>query len=519
MSAIVTDNFRIQNATNFVDSVTDVSNSYYVFLGLSNPQTVGFGRTDDWNDSPPSPIDNTSYLNHASDTMLFGKRVTSGNVRRLVRRVDWVQGERYEMYRHDYSAENLSAQSSSSRLYDSNYYIVNRDFKVYICIDNGSNGDNPKGNASQDEPTFTDLEPTKAGESGDGYIWKYLYTVSPADIVKFDTTDYISVPNEWDVSTDSQIKAIRENGDSDVNKNQIKKVYIEDGGEGYGSSIGEVDIIGDGTGAKVLIKTDSFGKIIDAVVTSGGSGYTYGMVDLRTTAINQPVKFAKLIPIIPPSKGHGYDIYTELGADKVLIYNRFDDSTKDFPIDTKFSQVGIIKNPKYSTSDVIFSESQFSALNAIKIKTENPGSLSIGEEITQLSTTIPNGYARGWVASYDLETKVVKYYQDRSLYLNTGIDNTDYVGVTTASKVLNFETGASANNIVGDAFSGSIDYGFSGIVTSTGTSVVNLSVEFTDGLATTEINKKTGTILYLDNRAAILRNSRQKEDIKIILEF
>ena len=39
---------------------------------------------------------------------------------------------------------------------------------------------------------------------------------------------------------------------------------------------------------------------------------------------------AKLIPIIPPSRGHGFDLYTELGADKILIYTRFDDSSLIF---------------------------------------------------------------------------------------------------------------------------------------------------------------------------------------------
>ena len=37
MSAIVTDQFRILNANNFVASVEDTNNSYYVFLGLANP--------------------------------------------------------------------------------------------------------------------------------------------------------------------------------------------------------------------------------------------------------------------------------------------------------------------------------------------------------------------------------------------------------------------------------------------------------------------------------------------------
>ena len=81
-----------------------------------------------------------------------------------------------------------------------------------------------------DEPTFTDLEPSKAGTSGDGYLWKYLFTVSPSDIIKFDSTDFISVSNNWSTSTDSQIVAVRDNGDSDVNNNQIKKVYIENQG-------------------------------------------------------------------------------------------------------------------------------------------------------------------------------------------------------------------------------------------------------------------------------------------------
>ena len=48
MPAVVTDQFRIVNAGNFVDSVLDSNNSYYVFLGLPNPDVVGFGRTTSW---------------------------------------------------------------------------------------------------------------------------------------------------------------------------------------------------------------------------------------------------------------------------------------------------------------------------------------------------------------------------------------------------------------------------------------------------------------------------------------
>ena len=336
MPAIVTDQFRILNASNFVDSVVSTNNSYYVFLGLNNPAQVGFGRTTNWNTNTPNPTDNFEYPSHYRDTALFGKKITSANIRRVIRKVQWESNTSYDMYRHDYSILNQSPNSNSSRLYDSNYYVITSDFRVYICIDNGSSGVNLKGNKSQDEPTFTDLEPSTAGTSGDGYIWKYLFSVLPSDIIKFDSTEYVVVPNDWATSTDAQIISLRENGESSsTNPNQIKKVYIANGGAGYSSGI--VNIIGDGSGGIVSVTVNSSGSIVSTQVTAGGFGYTWAIVDLGSLQPGGSLPFpAKLIPIIPPAKGHGSDIYTELGTDKILIYARFDDSTKVFPIDTKF---------------------------------------------------------------------------------------------------------------------------------------------------------------------------------------
>ena len=56
-------------------------------------------------------------------------------------------------------------------------------------------------------------------------------------------------------------------------------------------------------------------------------------------------------------------------------------------------------------------------------------------------------------------------------------------------------------------------------VNPTGTKVISLDTEFTSGLSIPEINKGTGDIIYIDNRPLISRNARQKEDIKVILEF
>ena len=512
MSAVVTDQFRILNASNFINSAVDNANSYYVFLGLDNPTTVGFGRTSNWDTNVPTPTDNFEYSSHYKNTSLFGKKITSSNIRKIIRKVTWTSNTSYDMYRNDYSISNPTPNSNSSRLYDSNYYVINSDYRVYICIDNGSSGTNLTGNKSQDEPTFTDLEPSAAGVSGDGYIWKYLFSVSPNDIIKFDSTEYVVVPNDWETSTDSQIVDVREAGDSSINFNQIKKVYVADGGTGYSS--GTVDILGDGSGGRVLVTVDSNGTIISTTVTAGGSGYTYGIVDLGSLqpggSLSNP---AKLIPIIPPSKGHGYDIYSELGTDKVLVYARFDDSTKDFPTDTYFSQVGIIKNPTTFNSDIIFTENQYSSLYAIKLTSSFSGTPIIGEEITQ--TRQDGNVAKGYVASYDSETKVLKYFRDRSLYFGNGTDQTDYNTVTAGSTLYEFESSASTIS----PFTGSIDTTFSDNKVTVGNKVIDLAVTFSNGLANPEINKNTGDIIYIDNRPLVQRDIRQKEDVKIILEF
>jgi hypothetical protein len=517
MSAIVTDQFRILNANNFVESIENSANSYYVFLSLPNPTIVGFGRSDDWNTNTPAPIDNFSYNSHAGDVMMFGKKVSSANVKRIVRRIDWTSGTRYEMYRHDYSILNPTPLTKAARLYDANYYVMNSDYRVYICIDNGSSGIGTVGNVSQDEPQFTDLEPSRAGDSGDGYIWKYLFSISPSDIIKFDSTEYVTVPNNWSYTTDSQIRAIRENGDSTVNENQIKKVYIQNSGANYANGLGqELNILGDGTGAKVSVDVVS-GRITNTVVSSGGKDYSYGMVDLGSLNSNAAGNYATLVPIIPPSRGHGYDIYKELGTDKVLIYARFDDSTKDFPIDTKFAQVGIVKNPTSIGSTQIYTDNTFSSVYSLKL-TSVSGTPSVGEKISQIVT---DGKAFGYVASYDTETRVLKYFRDRSLYWNqTTLNQTDYVGISTNGKIFDFQTSSALIIGANSGFTGSIDTSFSGITTNpTGTKLINLGVNFTNGVASPEINKGSGDIVYIDNRPIISRNSRQKEDIKIILEF
>jgi hypothetical protein len=102
----------------------------------------------------------------------------------------------------------------------------------------------------------------------------------------------------------------------------------------------------------------------------------------------------------------------------------------------------------------------------------------------------------------------------------SGSDTIDYTNVDQRAKVLSFESTSQINGTgTNVSFDASIDSNFTGITTTIGNRQINLGVNFTNGLANPEINKKTGDVIYIDNRKEVERNIRQKEDVKIILEF
>ena len=72
MAAIITDQIRILNAKNFLAGVSNASNSYYSFIGLTNPADY----QTDWDSDPPSPKDNFDQENDYWDTMVALKKLT-----------------------------------------------------------------------------------------------------------------------------------------------------------------------------------------------------------------------------------------------------------------------------------------------------------------------------------------------------------------------------------------------------------------------------------------------------------
>lgn len=511
MSAIISDKFRILNAKTFLDSVKSNANNLYTFIGqpfATNPE-VGIGRVD-WN-SGPAPLDTNDQENKIKETIIALKKVSSSDIRRAVRKIQWESKQIYEMYRQDYSIYNLSPITNSSSLYESNYYVINKNYRVYLCLHNGTNSDNPLGRQSIDEPDFVDLEPRPAGVSGDGYIWKYLYTITPSDIIKFDSSNYIPLPQEWGV-TGTESFAIKNNA---VN-GKIETVTIRNRGAGYPQTktYSGIPILGDGKNGEVTIFTNSFGEVSDILVTDGGSGYTKGTIRFEPGAPNIPEELfigegnvAEFDVIIPPKGGHGYDIYHELGAYRVLIYSRFetDSNNPDVFVGNDFATVGILNNPVVQNN-----LSYVSGLKGLKLTGGN-STYTVDQKITQ---NIGAGKtAIGFVASWNNDTKVLRYYQSvGAANSSVGYELHDFTSTPSTGGNLIIQNTSGVSLSIDTSFNGST-------ITINNDRIYNLGSNYVAGISSSEYAPGTGDLIYIDNRQPIIRSLSQKEDIKIILEF
>tara|TARA_B100000945_G_scaffold104346_1_gene82567 strand:+ start:4300 stop:5844 length:1545 start_codon:yes stop_codon:yes gene_type:complete len=514
MPAIITDQIRVLNASNFVSGIGNASNSYYVFIGLPNADE----KASDWNTNTPSPIDNFDQHDDIYDTLISAKKINSSDVLRVVPKITWSSGTIFEMYRHDYSINKLTPQTSASNLYNSNYYVMNKDFRVYICISNGAAPSNSgKGIVSLDEPIHTDLEPRL---ESDGYVWKYLYTIKPSDIVKFDSADFIPLPSDWTTNTD--VDDVRNNAVD----GKIETVIIEDTGSAsyqFAGTKNNVPIKGDGSGALASV-TFIDGKPSSVQVTNGGSGYSFATLDLDSVVTGAGASFSV---IIPPPGGHGADVYRELGSNKVLIYSRIENAditNPDFPTGNQFARIGIVKDPEvYNSPGTLLSSPSASGLFGLRLAGAATTTISVQVD-GQITQTVSAGTtAIGKIVGYDQITKTLQYWQDRSLATIGAGSSVPRFGFTLNRFTSTPGTGGNTNIVIettgGTTETLSIETAFTGVSTDVNNKKYYFGQSYTNGLANPEIKKYSGDIVYIDNRPEVTRATNQREDIKIILEF
>lgn len=176
MSKLVTKNFNVHSAIQFKESFTEPANTLvYLF----------YGRHKQWEDgdsSAPTTINSLANTHYDSyDHMLGGKQVTDNDVKHMVRRKDWTNGTKYDMY--DDSHTNLDTKD---------FFVVvseQSQYNVFKCLDNNYGANSVQAPSIIETSANDEIYITES----DGYQWKYMYTIPSATWDKFATAEYMPV--------------------------------------------------------------------------------------------------------------------------------------------------------------------------------------------------------------------------------------------------------------------------------------------------------------------------------------
>jgi len=444
MTAIVSNNFRLNAAKQLVDDAIN-SSSYYLFVG----------RSEEWTSdtSPDVPYDNTySYHTDAWQRMHSLKEITDTDITYAVPRYQWISGTTYVEY------DDRDADLASKA-----YYVISDNNNVYLCLKSGG--------ISTQNPDTTGVQTNGVIDftSSDGYIWKYLFTVSTDDSNKFLTSAFIPlryIETQPGVGADTALS-----NQWDVQQNAIDgavyTIKVTNGGSGY-TSTPSVDITGDGSNLAATA-TVVGGVVTEIEVTNAGSGYNVCSVNITGGGGSNATAQA----VLGPKGGFGADPREDLKAHYITMNVRlvYDDGGGDFIVGNDFRQIGIIRNPYNYGTTTVATASTLAATKNLVVATG--GTFAVD---SVFEGTVTN--AKGIVDSYDSVNGIIRYHQT---------EETGYTAFTTS------------DNVRPDGGSG------------TGQSVTAVN--------NPEVEPFSGEIIFLENRTPVNRASDQIETIKLVLEF
>lgn len=253
---LITNNFKTHAAKQFVESFNETSNTIY-YVGAH--RSIQFTNDND----PPAPNTNISATHYTLyDELLFGKHVTPSDVVHMIRNIPWTSGTVYDMY--DNNLDNLETK---------NFYVVSAEsgsYHVFKCLYN--NGGIP----STDQPLFSE---TAADDelytTTDGYQWKYMYSITNSQYLKFATTQYVPVFANANVSGNAV-------------SGSIETIVIETAGSNYNSfaagTVKESAVAGNN-----LIYSLNSDKYLDFEVTVDDST---GFVEEKVSSLNANNRYA-----------------------------------------------------------------------------------------------------------------------------------------------------------------------------------------------------------------------------------
>ncbi len=476
MAAIITNKFRIHNAQSFKEGFNE-SAPTNMYLGIGRPQAWA-------NDNVPNtPYDTVGDEFYNWDDMLALKRIQATDVSLSVVRRNWTSGKYYDIYRHDYNGTTTGVNIDSgaptlpASLYDANFYVITDEYNVYKCIKNTSNG---VVVPSTFKPTGT--ETTKI-TTPDGYVWKYMYTIAPSDVLKFVSTDFVPVKTLGanPGSTDSYYKqylveqAAVDGGIEHIKVNNFGSNYV---------GIPAVTIVGDGSGAAATAVVDgATNSIREITITNSGSGYTWARVTIGAPATGTDT--ATATAMISPKGGQGFDAVEELGGFYVMMNVRleYDDGAGDFPVDNDYRRICLVRDPTNFGTNNVATQATLISNRTISYSAVS-GTFAIDEEVKGQTSG-----ARGRIVSLNTGStpKTLRYIQTKEDGTTLGTPDPTTGRLFQAGETIVGSTSAAQGTVL--------------------------------SIADPDVNSDSGDIIYVENRRPINRAGDQIEDIKIIVEM
>jgi hypothetical protein len=375
MSAIITSKIRKYAQIAYYDKLRSGENPIYMY----------FGKSSSWNESETysKPIDNTYTQLSIANDVIFAKQINFNHITACCKRVDCISGvvyNQYDMY------ENIATKE--------NYYVLTDDFNVYMCISNNNKS------ISLDKPTGTSVNNF---ETDDGYIWKYLYSISSNNAKLFLTNKLMPVQIYPTYTTSQYIT------EDNAIPGTIDSFVVTKEGQGY--TIANVEISGDGTGAKAVPILKN-GTISSIKVTDPGKNYTYANVNISGNGTG-----AECYANISPVQGHGGSILEELNASFIMIVALVgEDSDKEllseFPKTFEFRKIGLINNLKKLSDNTNIADKLINF--TYKFETDNIDNLNSGDIIK-----FNNGESATVVMAEEISDKYFIYVNEINKNINT----------------------------------------------------------------------------------------------------
>ena len=458
MVAIITDRFKKQILNDLFTDVNDSSDTYYIAIG----------RSQDWNATDAAPIPTNTAKTERDFRNNMQAMKNAEDVSYVIPRYNWSSGTIYSGY-----DDHVQGYPTNS------YFVMNDELAVFICLQQGRDAQGTAV-ASTVKPAGSSLLPFT---TADGYVWKYMYGQTALRSIKFTSANYI--PVQFVDSADATSPALEQEQKTIQNAaipGEVVAVKLNNGGSGY-TSAPSVGFTGNGTKVPQATATINNGEIVKVEMNDSGSGKAFGAgYDYASVVFSGGGGSGANARAVIAPKGIGGDARDDLRSNALMFNTRLAGNENNALITSNdFRQVGLIKNPvetDSASSGNLFNSLAGNVLNKLKFG-------SIAQSFTE-DKTIQGSTSTAQAYIDKADSNYVWYHQS---------DSTGFLAFTEGETIT--ETDGNGEGIL-DSAANDAD---------------------TDAFTKSTVKPFSGTLLYVDNRAAIERDPNQTEDIKVIIQL